>query len=79
MTGRRLGLAAAALAALAAPAARAAEGPPASCAEPAEARPPDPRCGEELDGRPPSDEVSPAVGASRAVLWMPRMLSRAVF
>jgi hypothetical protein len=83
MTGpaRRLGLAAAALAALAAPAVLAAEAapPPASCAEPAEARAPDPRCGEELDGRPPEEPAPDGAGAARAILWMPRMLSRAVF
>jgi hypothetical protein len=73
-------LAAAALSA-AAPASADDVAPPArppSCAEPADTRAPDPRCGEELDGRSGEQQTPAGVEAARAVLWMPRMASRAV-
>src|SRR5690349_21150036 len=49
-----------------------------ACDAPSAERPPDPRCGEPLDGRGP-DATAQALTAPRAVLWVPRLASRALF
>jgi hypothetical protein len=54
-----------------------ADAPPA-CDVPAAERAPDARCGEALDGRGP-DAAARALTVPRAVLWVPRLASRALF
>jgi hypothetical protein len=53
----------------------------AACGAPARERAPDPRCGDALDGR--ADEAAASqpgwMAVPRAVLWVPRAASRAVF
>jgi hypothetical protein len=48
------------------------------CAEPASARPPDPRCGESLDGRAPA-EPSAARKVGQAALAVPRVATQVMF
>jgi hypothetical protein len=51
---------------------------PVDCAASPTGRAPDPRCGEALDGREPP-RSSFLLAVPRAVLWVPRLVSRVVF